>query len=137
MGASSVTQLRRLAARYRHASHPEIKLALMRIASESRERYAASSAQSAQFFEVLCQALGELKGKGNSELRIGCYFDCVNYFYIAGDVEKGVIAARDGIALARASGNDRLAMQGYCLLGNTLADVGAVAEGIEAYVAAL
>ena len=137
MATSGIADLRAVVAQVQQASHPDIKLALLRIASESRERFEASSPQSAEFFDCLRFTLAQLKGHANAELRIGCLFDCARYYYVAGDAIKGAGAAREGLSLANAVGNDALASRGYSHLGNVLADSGAIAEAIEAYVTGL
>src|SRR5688572_11218466 len=137
MSASSIAQFRALVSREQQASHPDVRLALVRLAGESKEKLAVSAPESADFFDLLRQSLGRLKGSANADLRIGCLLDCASFFYVSGDIIKGVVAARDGITLGRAVRNDVLTSKAYSYLGYLLADSGAVAQGIEAYVAAI
>jgi len=137
MSGSSVSHFRQLVVQYQQASHPELKLALTRIVGESRERANALSPDSSEFFESLWPALVQLRGTANAELRVDCFLECSKFFYFAGDIAQGAKAAREGIELARVVRNDELASKAYCYLGNALADSGAIAEGIEAFVSAL
>jgi putative two-component system response regulator len=134
VATTGIADLRAVVTRVKQASHPDVKLALVRIAGESKEKFEASSPESSEFFDSLRHSLAQLKGRANAELRIGCYFDCARYYYIAGDALKGAEAARHGLALANAVNNDALASRGYSHLGNVLADAGAIADAIEAYV---
>jgi putative two-component system response regulator len=134
---SRIAQFRALVKQVQQASDPQIKRALVRVASESKERLAASSPAANEFFEELRSSLWLLRGNGNAELRIGCLLDCANFFYVAGDIAKGVQAARDAFALSSSAGHEQLARKSLTFLGNLLADAGALAEGIEAYVEAI
>jgi putative two-component system response regulator len=134
---NNIAQFRALVGQVQQASEPEIKLALTRLAAEARQRLYASSPEAADFFETLRHSLSLLRGPANAELRVNCLLDCANYFYVADDAEKGIRAAREGLALATAVNHVALVRKSYTFLGNLLADVGVLAEAIEAYVAAI
>src|SRR5687767_14695279 len=136
MPASSIAELKMLVSQNSHASAPAIRLALVRLAGESRERPSIAAPQSADFFEALRQALGQLKGAGNIELRVTCLLDCARYFYVAGNSHRGISAAREAHALSSRARNDPLTRKSLTFLGNLLADTGALAESIEHFVEA-
>jgi tetratricopeptide (TPR) repeat protein len=137
MSVSNIAHFRALVGRVQLASDPQVKLALLRLAAESKERLCDSSRQTTEFFEALRSALSQLKGNANVEIRFNCFYDCARHFYVRGDVLKSISAARAGLALARSASNSRLARKGYTSLGVCLADSGAVGEAIECQVAAI
>jgi putative two-component system response regulator len=137
MSGGSIAQFRALIAHVQQASDPEIRRALARVVSESRERLSDSSPNNAAFFDSLKVALNQLRGHANVEARVGCFYDCAQYFYTIGDTPRAIAAARDGLALATSAKKLPLARKGFTFLGNSLADVGAVGEAIECHVAAI
>src|SRR3954453_10068016 len=103
MSVSSVAHFRALVRHVQQSSDPEVKLALSRISAESKERLCDSSPATADFFDSVRQSLSHLKGHANVDKRVGCLYDCAQYFYTIGDTVKAIIAAREGLALAQAA----------------------------------
>jgi putative two-component system response regulator len=137
MSSHTLAQFRDLVRQVPHASDPHVKSALTRLARESRARLTESSSDAIEFFEGLTQALSELRGNANSHLRVSCVIDCGNYFYIAGQVERGLTVLRQGIDLARRAEDFSSIRKTHTLLGVLLADSGCIAQAIEAYAIAM
>jgi len=133
--AYHITKFRAVIARRNHASDPEIKLALSKIADEAKARVADSSAL--EFFESLSQCLQQLKGFGNASLRIGCLLECANYFYGVGDVLQGIAVCQEAVRLARHVQDLSQFRKSQTALGILLADSGALTQAIEAHTEAI
>jgi putative two-component system response regulator len=134
---SNIAQFRALVRKINQASHPDVKLALRRVAGDSKEKLRDASLTTADFFDSLRQCLSQLKGHANADVRTNCLYDCARYFYTSGNPLKAISSAREGLALARAARLDTQARKGLTFLGSALADWGAIGEAIECQVNAI
>src|SRR5688572_2862743 len=137
MGSYNIAEFRELIRKAKHASDPEIKLALLRVASEAKTKLGDPSLGAGDFFESVRQALQQIKGNGNGDVRIDCLLDCAQYFYIAGDFLRGIMASQDALKLSKQVKDPHCLRRSLTILGIFQAESGSIAQAIESYVEAI
>lgn len=116
---------------------PEVRLALIRLAAELKERTKAASPSHADHFKKITQALDSLRGTANSELRITCLLDIAQYFYVIGQPFAALQPATSAAELAKSAGHKPLLRKSVTFLGAMHADTGNISRAIECYAQAL
>src|SRR6187397_529927 len=134
MSSYNIVEFRELVRKAKHASDPEIKLALSRLAAEAKAKLGDPSIGAGDYFESLRQCLHQIKGNSNADVRIACFLDCANYFYLAGNLLSGLVAAQDGLKLSRQVKDPRQLRKSLTTLGILQAETGSIAQAIESYV---
>lgn len=119
------------------SSDPEVKLALSRLSREVKEKLATGSPESQGYFVSVSEAVGRLRGSGNSELRIDCLMDCGMYFYVSGSPLLAFDPINRVVALARTTEDPDLVRKGQNLLGIVYADTGNPAKALECHTTAI
>lgn len=119
------------------ASEPEVKMALMRLAEEARERKARGALASVDFFSSTLRAVSNLRGTSNSDLRMSCLYDCAAFFFHKGQSERALHAVRELTRLAAVADDEIWLGKANTIAGVVYADVGNICEAFAHHAAAL
>lgn len=119
------------------SSDPEIRRALSRLSTEIKKKLAIGAPESRGFFVSACDALSQLRGSSNPELRIDCLVDCSMYFYVSGSPLLAIPPINRVIVLAESARNPDLIRKGHNLLGVVYADTGNPARAVECHATAI
>lgn len=130
-------QLLALLSSGRPASDPELKVALIGVASEIGARLASGSRESHDFFVSVATSIQEIRGTAHARIRADCLFDCCQYFYLSGTPLLALFPAREVVRLRELSGDKGALPRALNVLGIMCADTGSFGEAIEHYSAAL
>lgn len=137
MGSIHISRIEDLLQRSGAASEPELKSALVRLSVELRERLAVGSPASQEFFLDAIRTLSRMRGTGQADLRLSCFFDCGNYFYVGGFPAAAIQTATQSMALAKQAGLRDWIRKAETMQGIIYADSGNVAEALVHYSVAL
>jgi putative two-component system response regulator len=118
------------------AHEPQMKVALSRLAAETRER-AKSGTSSAEYFVSVLRALSRIKGTAHAEIRLQCFKDCLVFFYTGGLSQEALDCADQMRKLAQSSSNRGSQRFADTLAGVIYGDVGNVTEAVLSYSRAL
>lgn len=114
-----------------------MSVALERIAAEIAGRTVNASPQATEFFRSVADSLFRLKGTANSEIRIQCFLDIAQYFYVVGHPFQAIQPAAEAFSLASSTRNKALMRKASTFLGAMYADTGNISGAIECYSRAL
>jgi putative two-component system response regulator len=137
MSSSHADRLETVLRESSNPAEPEVRLALLRLTSEVKERLAQGSSGAKEFFLSALRSLARMKGNGHAELRLHCIFDCGHYFFLAGQPPQTEESARLMIELASRTDHQLWVRKAHTLLGLTYADCGRVADAVVHYSAAI
>lgn len=124
-------------AKGRAASSPELKQALLGVASEARDRLASGSKESHDFFLAVSESIQEIRGAAHLRVRVECLFACCQYFYRSGHTLLAILPAKEMVSLARRTGDPGEVRRAHNTLGILCADTGDFGNAIEQYAAAI
>jgi putative two-component system response regulator len=136
MGSAHAERLETLLSSSTALNDAELKAALSRLSNEAKNRLARSS-DSGDFFLSALLALGRIKGAAHADLRISCLWDCAQYFYHSGDLEKALNSAKALTTLAAHTDQKMWLRRALMMMGIVNADNGNVAEALPFYLDAL
>jgi len=83
------------------------------------------------------RALKRMKGSANAELRINCFLDTSQYFYVSGQSFDAIEPALAAAELAKATRHDGQLRKALNFLGAFYADTGNTSRSVECYAHAL
>lgn len=121
----------------RPSSDPEVKQALVGLASEVRERLTSGSQESRDFFISVAESIQDIRGNAHAQVRADCLFDCCQYLYLTGDTLLALLPAREVIRLRQITGVQSDLRRAIAALGILCADTGSIGEALEHYSTAL
>ncbi|MGH9426370.1 MAG: hypothetical protein ACRD2L_08710, partial [Terriglobia bacterium] len=137
MGSLRIRELED-AIRAGHGSgEPKLKTALTRLSFELEQRLERGIADSQSYFTRAAAALTSIRGPGNSQLRLSCFFQLSHFFHLAGLPRDVLSMGTRMLALAELVGNAHEKRRALLMLGVGLVEQGHVARGIECYARAL
>ena len=137
MGSSHAARLASLLGQSVVSSSPDLKIALVRLSVEIKERVANGSPDAAAFFSSAVHELSRIRGTAHADLRVACLFECGHYYYNSGKPTAAIDAARLAAALARQANQASWERKSETLLGIVHADAGGIPEAIMHYAKAL
>lgn len=137
MGSSHAARLASLLGHSPASSNPDLKIALVRLSVEIKERLASGSPDAASFFAAAVRELSKIRGTAHADLRVACLFECGHYFYNSGKPAAAIDAARLTALLARQANQTSWERKSETLLGIAHADAGGIPEAIMHYAKAL
>lgn len=119
------------------ASGADLKVALSRIANELKERFHKGTPNSYDFVTRAVRTLARIKGIGNAEVRLSCFWDS-GVFYFSNGFDKEALECADELgSLAQLSGNNFWFRKSYLLKGIAHAHIGDSGGAITHYSRAL
>ena len=131
------SELQELVLAGRSSIDPEVRLALSRVALETRELMRNASPSSADHFVSVASVLSKLNGPANADLRIACLLDIASYFYVVGQPFRALEPTSNALSLATQV-NDRPLIRKSCtFLGAIYADTGNISGAVQCYAQAL
>ena len=137
MATVQTERLFNLLCRAKAAADPEVKIALTRLAEETRERKSRGGLASGDFFYSALRAVSNLRGTSNSELRMSCLYDCAYFFFHKGQSERALRAVRELIQLTNLVQNPFWLCKANTIAGVIHADLGNISEAFAYDAAAL
>jgi putative two-component system response regulator len=133
----AIHELDALTKTVRNPAEPEIKVALSRVAIEVSTRLQTGSASYHDYMRVAARTLKKMRGSAHQELRINCFLDIAQYFYLIGQSFEAIDAAKAAVDLASHSARESLYRKSLNYLGILFADTGNSSKAVECYARAL
>jgi len=104
---------------------------------EVNSRAHGGAASFHEYMKSVVRALKRMKGSANVELRINCYFDVAQYFYVSGHSFEAIEPAVAAVDLATTAHNNSLLRKALNFVGAFYADTGNISRAVECYAHAL
>ena len=137
MALAALEDVKSLRSRSTDPDSPEFKAALSRLALEINTRVQAGSGASSEFMSAAVEAIKELRGLTQHELRINCLIDASHYFYLLGQTFKAIDPALAAVEISRNTRHRALLRKALTFLAAMYADSGNISRAIECYSEAL
>ena len=137
MSSPAIQELELLAQSARNTAEPQVKVALARLAMEVNSRVQAGAASYQEYMKAVIRTLKRMKGSANAELRINCFLDAAQYFYVCGQSFEAIEPALAASDLAKSVHHDGHLRKAQNFLGAIYADSGNTSRSIECYALSL
>src|SRR5438105_6730705 len=106
------------------ASGADLKVAISRLAAELKERFHRGAPNSYDFVIRAVRVLARIKGTGNAEARMSCFWDGGVFLFSNGFDKEALECANELSLLANQSSNQLWLRKSYLLKGIAHAHIG-------------